>query len=51
MPLLRGTGRDTIGRNIGLLVREGRPQRQAVAIAYSVAGKSRRTPTGLRRTR
>ena len=30
-----------IGRKIGKLVDEGYPQKQAVAIAYSMAGKSR----------
>jgi hypothetical protein len=37
MPLKRGYGQKTISRNIKTEIRAGRPQRQAVAIALSVA--------------
>ena len=42
MPLKEGSGKETISQNIGMLVNEGRPQKQAVAIAYSEAGKSKK---------
>ncbi len=39
-PLKRGYGSATISRNIRRLMREGRPQKQAVAIALSTARRS-----------
>jgi len=41
MPLKKGRSRKIISQNIRTEVRAGRPVKQAVAIAYSKAGKSR----------
>ncbi len=40
MPLKKGSGKGTISSNIEELRKTGRPQKQAVAIAMNVAGKS-----------
>lgn len=40
MPLKEGSSKEVVSANIGELVRSGRPQKQAVAIAMSKAGKS-----------
>lgn len=42
MPLKSGKSKKTISTNIATEMRAGRPQKQAIAIAMSKAGKSRK---------
>ncbi len=42
MPLKEGHSKQAVSYNIKKLVQEGKPQRQAVAIALKKAGKSKR---------
>lgn len=46
MPLLKGSSNTIVSQNIRTLRKEGRPEKQAVAIALSEAGRSHtRKPT------
>jgi len=41
MPLKKGSGNKTVSANIKKLMKEGRPQKQAIAISLSEAGNSK----------
>lgn len=45
MPLLTGSSRKVVGHNIKKEEESGKPRKQAIAIALSKAGKSKKYPS------
>jgi hypothetical protein len=42
MPLKKGYSKKSISKNIGTLLKEGKPQKQAVAISLNIAKTTKR---------
>lgn len=48
MPLKKGKSKAIIAQNIRTEMKAGKPQKQAIAIAFSVAGKSKKKATNVK---
>lgn len=44
MPLMKGSSKKAISQNIATERKSGKPEKQAIAIAMSEAGKSKKKP-------
>lgn len=47
MPLKKGSSKELIQENIKTEIKSGKPQKQAVAIAYAIAKKPKRQNKGI----
>lgn len=51
MPLEPGKSKKAFSHNVGVEMNAGKPQKQAVAIAYSEAGEKKKKRVGIRKSK